>query len=33
MLTNGGGESVEVGAAVVESSSTPADGGKRFDVH
>jgi hypothetical protein len=33
MSNNGGGKSVENGVAAVESSSLPADGGKRFHVH
>jgi hypothetical protein len=33
MSSNGGSQSVEAGTAVDESSSTPADGGKRSDAH
>jgi hypothetical protein len=33
LCTNGSGESMEAGAVGVKSSSTPADGGKRFDLY
>jgi hypothetical protein len=32
MYINGGGESLEVSAVAVESSSMPTYGGKRFNV-